>query len=202
MINIPRLCILVDCDDVLNDLLPKTLQIYNSNHLQDQDKQYTVNDFTEFKIQNCVTEEAAEEIEGLFLQKHLWDSLRPAPRAVATMQRMMEAGHEVLVVTATHFKNATWKGEWLEKYFPFVRWENVIVTSKKNRITGDWLIDDNMDNLKSFPYGRVCIDRPWNRNVRDDVYGILRVKNLEEAYEAIVQAEEQGRDSSDRYDNE
>ena len=44
----------------------------------------------------------------------------------------------------------------------------------------DVLIDDNIDNLLSGYYGRVCLDYPWNRDVHDDIHDIFRAYNWDE----------------------
>ena len=182
-----RLTILVDWDDVLNDLMPKALEMLNAS----RGTSYTLESFPEFDFSKYLPEADSNALHTLFLSNDLWKALRPTNGSQETLKRMMEDGHEVLIVTSTHFSNIAWKMEWLERYFPFVRWDQVIVTSRKDKVRGDWLIDDNPHHIKRHPYGRVCIDKPWNRWLNDDVYDIIRVKNLSEAYAAILERESQ-----------
>lgn len=181
-----NLCILVDIDDVCNNLMDVVLEFYN----RENDNSYSLDDFSEFNIYNCIPEEDADKIHALFLRKDMWDQVKPSHDAQMVLKRMLEDGVDVYLVTATAYQNATWRGEWLAKYFPFIGWDRVIICAHKERIMGDYLIDDNLNNLKKRPYGRVCMDKPWNRNIRDDVYGIIRVKSLSEAYKAIMENEE------------
>ena len=182
-----RLTILIDWDDVINDLMPKALELLNSEN----GTSYTLESFPEYNFSNYLPEEDSAKLHALFLTERLWDSLRPTPDSQETLKRMMNDGNEVLLITATHWRNVAFKMIWLAKYFPFIQWEQVIVTSKKNKVQGDWLIEDNPENLKKHPYGRVCIDKPWNRSLNDDVYDVIRVKNLSQAYDAILARENQ-----------
>lgn len=182
-----RLCILVDIDDVCNNLMETTLEFFN----RENDASYSLEDFTDYGIYNCIPEEDADKMHKLFLRKDLWEAVRPTCDAQMTLKQMLNDGHEVYLCTATHFANATWKGEWLAKYFPFFPWENVFIGAHKEKILGDYHVDDCLDHLKRRPYGRVVRDRPWNRNVHDEAYGIIRVNSLGEAYSAILEQEEE-----------
>lgn len=189
-----RLTILVDWDDVINDLMPKALELLNESH----GTNYTLESFPEFNFSKYLPEADSNALHAMFLSEELWNVLRPNQDAPETLKRMIADGHEVFLVTATHWKNVAYKMDWLAKYFPFIQWEQVIVTSRKDKVRGDWLIDDNPLNIKNHPYGRVCMDKPWNRSLNDDVYDIIRVKNLREAYEAILVRENQEIELSQR----
>ena len=182
-----RLCILVDIDDVCNNLMETTLEFFNRENVTS----YVLEDFTDYGIHNCISEEDANKMHQLFLRKDLWEAVRPTRDAQMTLKQMLNDGHEVYLCTATHYANASWKGEWLAKYFSFFPWENVFIGAHKEKIDAHYLIDDNLDHLKKRPYGRVCITRPWNQHIRDDVYDIIRVNSLGEAYKAILQREEE-----------
>lgn len=182
-----RITILVDWDDVINDLMPKALDLLNAK----LGTAYTLESFPEFNFSKYLPEADSNALHALFLNEDLWNKLRPTKDAQETLKRMMADGHEVLIVTATSWHNVAWKMEWLAKYFPFIQWDQVIVTSRKDKVRGDWLIDDNPQNIKNHPYGRVCIDKPWNRSLNDDIYDVIRVTNLKDAYEAILERESQ-----------
>lgn len=182
-----RLSILVDMDNCINNLMEATCNLFN----KENGTYYALESFQKYSITDCIPEEHAQKMQALFVDKRLWDSTRPAKGSQSAIKRMKDNGDEVLIVTATHFENVPWKAEWLAKYFPFIEWRDVIVAAKKSHIVGDWMIDDCLNNLLSFPYGRVCIDKPWNRNVRDDVYDIIRVDDLNKAYDAILEREKQ-----------
>lgn len=65
------------------------------------------------------------------------------------LSRLISSGNEVYIVTATPYESIFEKmSEVLFKYFPFLSWDQVIVTSRKQLIRGDVLIDDGVHNLK------------------------------------------------------
>lgn len=181
-----KLRILIDVDCVCNNLMDVTLEFFN----RENSKSYTLDDFPEYEIERCLPPEETQIFLDIFLRKDLWDAVKPLPGAQSAIKKMMSDGHDVYFVTAAAVENATLKGEWLARYFPFVPWERVIICSCKEVVGGDYLIDDNLSHLKKRPYGRVCIDRHWNRNVRDDVYGIIRACDLNDAYRKILAEEE------------
>lgn len=43
------------------------------------------------------------------------------------------------------------------KYFPFLSWKNVIITSSKKMIKGDVLIDDGIHNLLDGDYKKILM---------------------------------------------
>ena len=50
----------------------------------------------------------------------------------------------------------------------------------------DVLIDDCVDQLISNIHcHRICVDRPWNQDVWDEVYGFNRCDNWNEIYEVV-----------------
>ena len=63
--------IMCDLDAVLNDLIPKTLSLYNSR----TGKNIQASDITTYNFSECLSEEDANGIIELFKEKELWDSL-------------------------------------------------------------------------------------------------------------------------------
>ena len=65
----------------------------------------------------------------------------------------------------------------LLKYFPFLTWHQVIITSKKQLIRGDVLIDDGVHNLEGGPYVKILMTAPHNRNYDAEANGMIRVSD-------------------------
>lgn len=42
------------------------------------------------------------------------------------------------------------KKQWLEEYFPFVSWKNIVFCGDKSIVKTDYLIDDHLKNLDHF----------------------------------------------------
>jgi len=182
-----KLRILVDWDDCLNDLVDQLLILYEKRFAEHIDKE----SITNFDLSESLPPEQSSKLYSLFIDEELWKSVKVQPGAAKAVQEMIADGHEVFIVTATDYRNVVWKMEWLQKNLPFFPIQNVIITSQKHLLAADYLIDDNLDNLRRGIYGRIVIDKPWNRDVREDIYDIKRATNLKEAYQIIKKQMEQ-----------
>ena len=107
--------IALDLDNCLNDLTEKTLEFYNSQN----DQKIQMSDLTSYSFDDCLNKKDAEGIMRLFKNKVLWDSLKPIAGAREGLQKLLDAGHRVYIVTATAPENFAWKVQWLKKWFPF-----------------------------------------------------------------------------------
>ena len=98
----------------------------------------------------------------------------------------MDAGHEVFIVTATPYESVTDKmTEVLFRYFPFLTWKQLIITSRKQLIRGDVLIDDGVHNLEGGDYVKILMTAPHNRNYDAEANGMIRVQTWAEIEEVI-----------------
>ena len=75
----------------------------------------------------------------------------------------------------------------LFRYFPFIDWDHVIISSRKQMIRGDVLVDDAPHNLEDFEGNRILMDAPHNRSCRAALKNILRVHGWQEVYDIILQ---------------
>ena len=98
---------------------------------------------------------------------------------------MIDDGHEVSIVTAHNNKTCWTKFEWLTQHFPFIHRDDVIITTKKQKIIGDPLIDDSVFNLIGGNYLKILFDHPNNHEYSEESDDIFRVYTLKEAYEVI-----------------
>ena len=94
----------------------------------------------------------------------------------------MAEGHEIYVVTATHYKTLRAKMERvLFRYFPFLDWSHVIITENKHLIRGDVLIDDGPHNLTGGTYRKILFEAGHNLSFDEKSVGAVRVRSWEEA---------------------
>lgn len=169
--------IMCDIDDVLNDLIPKTLALYNSR----TGKNIQFEHLTEYSFYDCLSPEDANGIIELFKEKKLWDSLRPLPGAQKGLRTLINHGHSVYLATATLPETFPWKIDWLKKYFSFINADNVIRIKNKGLLNCDIMIDDNLDQLASNICERIVLNYPWNQNdSKDYVYSLNRASNWKE----------------------
>lgn len=166
--------ICVDQDQILNDLIPKTLALYNSR----TSKNIQVSDITAYNFYDCLPQEDAEGIIELFNDKELWDSLEPLLDAHWGIKTLINMGHDIYVATATHEVNFEWKCQWLHDKFPMIHPEHIIRIYDKSLLRCDVLIEDNLDNLTKSYCERICLDYPYNRNQsKDEIYDVYRASN-------------------------
>ena len=109
-----------------------------------------------------------------------------SPRAAEALRRFMDAGHEVIIVTATPFDSAPEKiSGWLFSHFPFLKWDQVIITGKKQLIRGDVLIDDGVHNLEGGDYVKILMTAPHNVSYNAAANGMIRVYDWPETERVI-----------------
>lgn len=83
-----KFTVALDCDEVLNNLIEKTLELYNARH----STQLAFDSFTEYDFYKCLPFEDAEELTAMFLKKELWDSLSPAPDSQWGVKNLLIVG--------------------------------------------------------------------------------------------------------------
>lgn len=74
----------------------------------------------------------------------------------------------------------------LFKYFPFLTWNDVIITSHKQLVNGDVLIDDGTHNLEGGNYFKILMTAQHNKKYDAEANGMLRVETWAEVYSAIT----------------
>lgn len=163
--------IMCDVDGVLNDLVEKTLELYNSRY----NKNIQISEITTYNFFECLSYEDAQGIISLFKEKSLWDSLKPLAGAQNAIKQLIKREHQVYLATATDPINFEWKIEWLKQYFPFIPSDNVIRIMDKSLLKCDVLIDDNLDNLINVFCDRIVLNQPWNQSqTKNYAYNIWR----------------------------
>ena len=156
--------IMSDIDGVLNNLVEKTLEIYNSQN----NKSIKISDITSYNFFDCLAHEDAKGIVSLFKEKSLWDSLKPLQGAQEVLKQLIKNGHKVYLATATDPINFKWKIDWLMQYYSFIPSDNVIRITNKSLLKCDVIIDDCLDNLIGNFAERICLNYPWNQSFTKD----------------------------------
>lgn len=92
--------------------------------------------------------------------------------------------HEVYIVSAAmEFpQSLSEKLAWLEEYFPFISWHNIVFCGYKNIVDADYMIDDHIKNLSTFKGQPLLFTAPHNVNVE----GFKRVNTWEEVGELLL----------------
>ena len=174
--------ILVDMDDVLEDLLEAWLQWINERH----GTHASLDDVHEWNIAKVFPGLKHDEVYAPLTDDNFWQTVKPREGAAETLQKLIDEGHEVYVVTNSHYQALQSKMEnVLFKYYPFITWDHVIITAHKQMVIGDVLIDDGVHNLEGGTYAKILMDAPHNRGVDESKYGALRAHNWNDVYQYI-----------------
>jgi guanylate kinase len=97
--------------------------------------------------------------------------------AVDFISELIQRGHEVIILTAIDPRFASIRAEKIMKEFPQIKKGNIILSSRKDLVHVDVLVDDAPHNLNDTPAKfPICYRRPWNENLT----GLISVFSYEE----------------------
>lgn len=177
-----KLTILIDMDDTIENLLEcwvnELNRVYGTNVKYDEVFAWDMSE-----VFPTLTK---TEIYAPLHNSNFWSKIQPLPGSVEYVKRLIDDGHNVYIVTTSHYTDIKNKIEnVLTKHFPFISWKNVIITSRKQLINGDILIDDGVHNLEGGEYIKFLMDAPHNRSYDAEKNGMLRVYDWKEIYKII-----------------
>ena len=174
--------ILIDMDDVLECLVNAWIPYLNKKYSTN----VAVEDIKEWNMSKAFPTLSYEQVYSAEMDDDFWKDVKPMPGADEALRKLIADGHELFVVTATVYETLRSKMEnVLFKYFPYLDWSHVIITSHKYLINGDILIDDGPHNLAKGNYHKILFEACHNRSFDESSIGAVRVKNWEEAYEEV-----------------
>ena len=177
-----KLTILVDADGVLENFSETWVAYLNRKY----GTAVSPEDVREWDMTKAFPMLTAEQVLSTERDPALYEGLQPIPGAAEVLQRLLADGHEVFVVTNTHYKIATEKLEGtLFKYYPFLPWRQYIFTHRKQMVKGDVLVDDGFHNLVGGDYEKILFSAPYNRDFDAAANGMTRAENWEDVYDAI-----------------
>jgi len=174
--------ILVDMDDTIEQLLKAWVKRANEKC----GRNVTLDEITGWNVAAPYSGLTRKQIYDVTYEKGFWESVEPMPGAAEALRHFMEEGHEVYIVTATEIEHVEEKMKGLLfRYFPFISWSQVIITSRKQMIRGDVLIDDGIHNLEGGEYKKIMFTAPHNRHYDAEANGIIRVSSWDEVVRII-----------------
>lgn len=176
-----RLTILVDMDDVLDELLKHWVSALNKKCNTDVGRE----DITGWDIHPYFPTLSQAELYAPLKEESFWANMTPVDGATQYIEQLQKDGHCVLVVTATHYGTVKPKIKWLLNTFHSLVWEDIIITSHKQLIKGDVLVDDGIHNLEGGTYFKILMDAPHNRSYDAEANGMARTTSWKDAYRLI-----------------
>lgn len=164
--------ILVDFDNVMVNTGECWIEWLNKQH----NTTVKWNGVCDYDLTKAFHTLSSDEIFSPLQKEEFWRMVSPMPSAVRTLKRLVDEGNEVIVCTATWPDTYGMKYKLvLNKFFPFIGVDNIIVAHRKQMILGDLLIDDAPFNLIGGKYASVLFDAPHNRNFDNASSGIDRL---------------------------
>jgi 5'-nucleotidase len=136
--------IAIDMDEVIADVSPKFLDIYEREvgiRLTKEDywgkKIYQIND--------------ADRIRQFLFEKGFFADLPVIPGSQEVVRELAEDFDIFITTAAMEFRHSLEdKYDWLAQYFPFIPWKNYVFCGDKSIIGAEYLIDDHAFNLRTF----------------------------------------------------
>ena len=177
-----QLIILVDMDDTIEYLTEAWVAYLNEKHGTDVDWR----DIKEWDITKKYPSLTPDEVFHPLFEEEFWKTVHPMEDAVEYLHKLSDEGHKIFVVTSSHYKTLMPKLKHvLFRYFPFLTWRNVIVTTCKQMISGDVLIDDAPFNLEDGEYRKILMNAPHNESYDAERNGMTRVYHWSDIYRLI-----------------
>jgi 5'-nucleotidase len=140
-----RISIAVDMDGVLADTETHFIKYYEGESGKTFDKQAMqgIPESQSFPDKTAVWRYV--NTAGFFRTLPLIDG------AVQAIKTLIEDFDVYIVSAAMEFPLSLYEKKlWLEEYFPFVHWRNIVFCGDKSIIKTDYLIDDHLKNLDTF----------------------------------------------------
>jgi len=174
--------VLVDVDDTIENLLEAWVAYLN--------KKYNL----EVKPEDCFDWDmsylfpmlTSKQIFEVLGDEDLWKSVKPKDGSAFYLERLQNEGFDIVLVTSSEYFNIRPKIEFvLQKYFKFIPLKNIIVTSRKQLIKGNVLVDDYIKNLEGGDYQKILVNCYHNRLVDTTGTDIIRANTWKEIYTII-----------------
>ena len=153
-----RLTIGIDLDDTLNCLSNRWIDVYNKEYSDN----LPLTDIKSWDIANYVKPECGKDIFKFLHIPGFFRNLDIKPHAIEVVRWLCEH-YDVYIVSAAHYAVTGDKGAWLEEFFPFINYQNVIFCTNKSLMKLDYLIDDGSHNLETFTGQGLLFDSHHNQ---------------------------------------
>lgn len=180
--------VLIDIDDVMNDLLPAWCEYLNRHN----DLNVKPDDITDWDITKFFPTLKPEKIFRPLSSEYFWSTVKPKDGAVEHVKKLLDDGFNVYLCTTTSYINIAPKFEHvIKRYFPYIPWKKVVVTSNKQMIKADFLVDDGIHNLEGGNYTKILVSMPHNKSYDAEANGMIRCDNWKSIYDTVVNLSKQ-----------
>lgn len=159
--------IAIDLDDTCNYFLRSLVSEYNKLN----GTSFSEEDITDWDITKSLGQEGLD----LFHEPGFFINCPPREDCLEVTARLAK-DHNLLIVSSLPRRAVTAayeKFKWVERHLPFIKEDNIILTSGKMNVNADILIDDRDKNISSFSRENkktIMIDMPHNRAYQKERY--------------------------------
>lgn len=167
--DIKKPVIVFDMDDVLIDLHTpwfKMLDLYHQTGVKAED-------LKEWNLKNLFPQLTHEEIFEPLSNIDFWCyAVKPINGAVEYLLDLIKKGCDVYICTAGTPESIEYRWEYvIKEYFPFIDWKHIIISSNKNMIKCDVIVDDYDKNIiNSDAMCKILLNKPYNRCKDEDIH--------------------------------
>jgi len=149
---------IVDCDDVLNNLVSGWLDLYNikySDNLKIEGvKGWNIGNYTKIGDEMYVLLGSPGLFRNLDIQPDCYDVLK-----------FLNEFFDIQIVSASTHMTYSDKAEWILEKLPFIPISSFSSMKNKFLLTGALMLDDNPENLKFFEGEKIIYTKPWNEDI-------------------------------------
>ena len=129
--------------------------------------------------------EAFPNIGKYVNSKNFFLKALPIEGSIETVKKLNDNYQVFIVSSATEFPlSLTEKMRWIEKYFPFIGWKQVILCGRKDILEGDIMIDDHFKNLDGFKGKTILFSQPHNVDKKQGTH--VRVSGWKEVGQLLL----------------
>lgn len=197
-----KMSIAVDMDDVLACTSEKIMATYNELYQGN----YTTEDLLGIEIEDFLSKEVIIELYQEFNKPGFTRDLCLKPDALEVMSRLNEQ-YDVYIASAAMEVPGTFfdKYDWLKEHFPFLSPQHFIFCGNKKVVRADYLIDDNIRQLRNFRGRGILFSSHMNHGrpcefVRLDSWADISTYFLDHYEERLVEtAQEQDGTRSEEF---
>lgn len=171
-----------DVDNTICNLQEVVVNLFNERY----GSHYTLNDFIEYDVMNVLPTQDGIVMRDMYGEHGIYNKVKPLLKAQESLQKLINEGHQVYLVTDAIPKTYEEKVNFIHRYFPFIDDAHIVSMKHKHLFRCDVMIEDNFANLiTKTHYHRILMNQPWNQSSKDYIYGIHRCYNWDDVLAAI-----------------
>jgi len=154
-----ELIVALDVDDVVLDLVPNWIRIYN----RDFNNSVKEEDIHSWDIGAIARPEDREAMYEYCNNVEIFDTAPPVINALEGVNLIKSLGHRVIYATANNPFGC--KLPWLIKHKFLDSKDDLVTAYDKSLILADYLIDDKYENVLAFKRKAYLFSQPWNEGL-------------------------------------